>query len=76
MTTQVLKQCTRLDKVSIWGYINSILAKPWGGRNIWWDPTTDVQTYDENGELKGLDTTKAGVLNPETKKLPALKSAF
>ena len=52
MTTQVLKQRTRLDKVSIW-------TKPGGGRNIWWEPT--AATHDENSELKWCDTTKACV---------------
>ena len=40
MTTQVLKQRTRLDKVSIWGLYKQHLGKALGGRrNIWWNPT-------------------------------------
>jgi len=46
MTTQVLKQRTRLDKVSICGLYKQHLGKVQEGEcNIWWNPT--AATHDE-----------------------------
>jgi len=75
MTTQVLRQCTRLDKVSIWGLYKQHLGKARG------DGTTHggippLRRTMKIVNLKGWIQLKSAYLTPEEKKLKSEEWRF
>ena len=77
MTTQVLRQCTRLDKVSIWGLYKQHLGKARGdGTTHGGIPPLTCRRTMKMVNLNGAIQVKYAYLTPEEKKLKSEEWRF
>ena len=77
MTTQVLRQCTRLDKVSIWGLYKQHLGKARGeGATSGEIPPLTCRRTMMMVNLTGVIQLKYAYLTPEEKKLKSEEWRF
>ena len=77
MTTQVLRQCTRLDKVSIWGLYKQHLGKARGeGTTSGEIPPLTCRRTMMMVNLTGVIQLKYAYLTPEEKKLKSEEWRF